>query len=198
MATVSRIEVDFAASDDALALARAGDVAARWGVLEACRQYLRLVVGRNRWAKGALEPATSDLVQETILDGWRGFARFEGRTQGQLRAWLRVTLVHTLIKARRRPVPARLESRSGGEAISGCVTPPFIAVQRADSNEAIDAALAALPEHYRAVIRWRLWDNLPYTQIGSRLEISDDSAQKLFGRAIASLRKLLGPGHDPG
>jgi RNA polymerase sigma-70 factor, ECF subfamily len=198
MASLSRIDFSLAASDEALATARAGDVAARWGALEACRQYLRLVIGKNRWSKEAGEPATSDLVQETILDGWRGFARFEGRTQGQLRAWLRVILVHTLIKARRRQVPARFESRSGDGAIPGSVTPPSIVVQRADSNEAIDAALSALPEHYRAAIRWRLWEDLPYAEIGSRLEISEDSAQKLFGRAIASLRKLLGPGHDPG
>jgi RNA polymerase sigma-70 factor, ECF subfamily len=198
MAAGSRIEVNLAGSDEALATARAGDVAARWGALEACRQYLRLVVGKNRWSKAAGGPATSDLVQETILDGWRGFARFEGRTQGQLRAWLRVILVHTLIKQRRRPAPARLEVSSDNGAIPGSITPPSIVVERADSNEAIDAALSALPEHYRAVIRWRLWDDLPYAEIGSKLETSDDCAQKLFGRAIASLRKLLGPGHDPG
>ncbi len=198
MATVDRIDVDLARNREALAAAKGGDASARWLALEECHQYLRLVVGKNRWSKGAGEPATSDLVQDTILEGGRGFDRFEGRTPGQLRAWLRVILVHALIKARRRTIPARLGSGSGGGAIPGAITPPSAAVQRDARNEAIEATLRTLPEHYRAVIQWRLWDDLSFAEIGSRLGISDDSAQKLFGRAIARLRKLLGPGHEPG
>jgi RNA polymerase sigma factor (sigma-70 family) len=198
MATVSHIDLDPAGSDKALTAARRGDPAARWGALAACRDYLRLVVKRNRWARGAGEPATSDLVQDTILEGWRGFGRFEGCTSGQLRAWLRVILVHTLIKARRRPIPDRLESGSGGGAIAGSMTPPSVVAERAASDEAMDAALRASPEHYRSVIQWRLWDDLSYAEIGSRLGISDDCAQKLYGRAIARLRKRLGPDYDPG
>jgi len=197
MATASRIDVDRVGTDETLAAARGGDPAARWGALEACRQYLRLVVGKNRWSKGVGEPATSDLVQDTIIEGWHGFARFRGGTQEQLRAWLRVILVHTLIKARRRPIPARLESGSGSGAIPGSGTPPSVVVRRDASNEAIAASLHALPEHYRAAIQWRLWQDLSFAEIGSRLGISDDCAQKLFARAIAKLREVLGPGHDP-
>ena len=84
MATVSRIEIDPVENDEALGAAKRGDPAARWGALEACRQYLRLVVGNNRWSNGTGEPATSDLIQDTILEGWRGFSRFNGCTQKQL------------------------------------------------------------------------------------------------------------------
>jgi RNA polymerase sigma-70 factor, ECF subfamily len=198
MATVSRIDVDTGGTGAALAAARGEDSASRWEALEACRQYLRLVVGKNRWSKGAGEPATSDLVQDTLLEGWRGFARFEGRTPGQLRAWLRVILIHTLIKARRQPKPVRLECGSGGGAIADSITPPSVVIQRDASREAIETALRALPEHYRAAIHWRLWEDLPFAKIGSRLGISDDCAQKLYGRAIVRLRELLGPGHAPG
>jgi RNA polymerase sigma factor (sigma-70 family) len=198
MATVSRIEVDPARNDESIATARAGDLAARWGALEACRHYLQLVVGRNRLSKGIGEPATSDLIQDTILEGWRGFAQFKGQTPGQLRAWLRAILVHSLIKARRRRKPAPMTSPSDGASIAGSITPPSTIFQRNATNEAIEWALRGLPEHYRAAIRWRLWDNLPFAEIGSRLGISDDCAQKLYGRAIGRLRQLLGPGHEPG
>jgi RNA polymerase sigma-70 factor (ECF subfamily) len=198
MATVRRIGVNPVANEQTLAAARVGDPAARWKALEACRQYLRLVVGKNRWSNKAGGPATSDLVQDTILEGWRGFGRFEGRTEGQLRAWLRVIAVHALFKARQRRALAALESRGGDGAIPGSVTPPSVVFQREASNAAIDAALEALPEHYREVIHWRVWDGLPFAQIGSRLGISDDCAQKLYGRAIARLRDELGPGHEPG
>jgi RNA polymerase sigma-70 factor (ECF subfamily) len=198
MATVSHTDVDSSGSPDALVAAGAGDLTARWRALDACRAYLRLVVGKNRWANAVGEPATSDLVQDTILDAWRGFGRFKGRTQRQLRAWLRVILVHALIKARRRRVPARLESGSGGRAVAGSVTPASIVFEREASNAAIDAALRTLPEHYRAAIHWRLWEDLPFAEIGARLGISDDCAQKLYGRAIARLRERLGSGHEPG
>ena len=94
--------------------------------------------------------------------------------------------------------PSRLESGSGDGAIADFVTPPSVVVHRAATNQAIDAALCGLPEHYRAAIHLRLWEDLSFAEIGSRLEISDDCAQKLYGRAIVRLRQLLGPGHEPG
>jgi RNA polymerase sigma-70 factor, ECF subfamily len=197
MPTVGPIDVDAVKEADSLAAACGGDLAARWHTLEACRQYLRLVVGKNRWSREADEPATSDLVQDTILEGWRGFGRFKGSTPRQLRAWLRVTLVHSLIKLRRRPRLTRLGSRSGGGLIPGSMTPASLVVERNDSNEAIEVALRCLPEHYQLAIKWRLWDDQSFAEIGSRLGISDDSAQKLFARAIAKLRKLTESGHEP-
>ncbi len=197
MATVSRIDVDTVEEDASLAVARGGDPVARWHALEACRQYLRLVVGNNRWPREAGEPATSDLIQDTILEGWRGFTRFKGSTQGQFRAWLRVTLIHSLIKIRRRPRVARLESGIAGEAFTGSITPPYLVVERDDSKEAIQRALRSLPRHYQAAIEWRLWDDLSFAEIGLRLGMSDDCAQKLYARAVARLRKLTGSGHAP-
>jgi RNA polymerase sigma factor (sigma-70 family) len=197
MAAISRADDDAAKSEleVAISAARAGDSAARWRALDTCRQYLRLVVGKNRWPGRANESATSDLVHDTLLEGWRGFGRFKGSTPGQLRAWLRVTLIHSLIKRRRRPPISRLETGSEGAAIAASNTPASLIVERADSNEAVEKALRGLPQHYQAVIEWRLWNDLSFAEIGSRLGMSDDSAQKLYARAIARLRKLTGSSH---
>jgi RNA polymerase sigma factor (sigma-70 family) len=197
MASVGRIKDDPVGGDEILAAARQGDAAARWDALAACRAYLRLVVGKNRWMKRDGGPDTSDLVQNTVLDGWRGFGRFEGQTSGQLRAWLRVILIHSLVKTRRKPRLARLGSGSGASGIAAAITPPSVAARRHSSNEAIAAAQRQLPEHYQKALRLRLWDQLSFAEIGSRLAISDDSARKLYGRAVVRLRELLGPGHDP-
>jgi RNA polymerase sigma-70 factor, ECF subfamily len=197
MASVGRIDGDPVGCDEILAAARRGEPAARWDALAACRAYLRLVVGKNCSVRGDGGPDTSDLVQNTILEGWRGFSRFEGRTPGQLRAWLRVILIHSLIKTRRRPREARLGSGSGANPVVAAVTPPSVFVERESSNEAIAAACRKLPEHYQKAIRLRLWDELSFAEIGSTLEISEDSARKLYGRAIVRLRELLGPDHDP-
>jgi RNA polymerase sigma-70 factor, ECF subfamily len=197
MSTVGRINVDSATGNDVFAAARQGDPAARWGALEACRAYLRLVVGVKRRQRGDGGPDTSDLVQNTILDGWRGFAQFRGRTPGQLKAWLRVILIHSLIKTRRRPKHVRLGLAGEPRELAGAITPPSAVAQREDSQQAIDAALRELPEHYRAAIRLRLWDRLSFTEIGARLDLSEECVRKLFGRAIARLREAVGPGHDP-
>ena len=60
-------------------------------------------------------------------------------------------------------------------ALAGFVTPPSAVAQRNASNEAIDAALLALPEQDRMVIHWRLRDDLSFVEIGSRLGVSRTS-----------------------
>ena len=87
----------------------------------------------------------------------------------------------------------------GGEPaeLAGAITPPSAVAQRADCQQAIDAALRELPEHYRAAIRLRLWDQLSFAEIGDRLALSEDCARKLYGRAVARLREAMGPRHDP-
>ncbi|MGP0067976.1 MAG: RNA polymerase sigma factor [Isosphaeraceae bacterium] len=199
MSSAGRIDIGLATNDERLAAARAGDASARWGALEACRAYLQLVARRDCWSNGPGEPETSDLVQDTMLDGWRGFAGFKGRTPGQLRAWLKAILIHSSIRARQRRLgAARLDSEGVGGPMAATLTPASVRAQRGDSREAIDAAMNGMPDHYRMAIAFRLWDDLSFVEIGSRLAISEESARKLYGRAIHRLRELMGPGHDPG
>jgi RNA polymerase sigma-70 factor, ECF subfamily len=184
------VEAEFAAAMD-------GDPAARWRALEACRDYLRLVVRRSRWSKGGDQPATSDMVQNTLLDGWRGFGQFEGRSPGQLRAWLKAIVVHASLNARRRSREARIGSGAAAEAIPGTTTSPSQAAQRNASHEALATALGELPERYRTVIYLRIWDQCSFAQIGTRMTISEDAARMLFARALAKLRESMRSGHDP-
>ncbi len=68
MSSVGRMEPDQAARDKEFAAAKGGDPAARWRALEACRDYLRLVVRRGRLSDAAGLQATSDLVQGTFVE----------------------------------------------------------------------------------------------------------------------------------
>jgi len=173
-----------------------GDPTARWRVLEACRDYLRLVIERGRWASNATPLRTSDLVQKTIVDGWHNFSSFEGRTPRQLRAWLTSILIHASLNARRRSEKVSIEHGDNLELVADCGTSPSKAVRRDDARTALDAALAALPDRYREVIQFRLWDQLSFARIGERLNITEDAARMLYGRAIARLRGSMRPGHD--
>jgi RNA polymerase sigma factor (sigma-70 family) len=197
MSTVAHIESTLITRDAEIDAA-VGDAAARWRSLEACRDYLRLVARRGGWSKRSGDPNTSDLVQNTILEGWRAFARFEGRTEGQLRAWLKSILVHAFLNSRRRRGAARGERSGAADLVPGTTTSPSQAAQRSASREALDTALAGLTERHRSVIRLRIWDQLSFAQIGAGLGISEDAARMRFGRALASLRDMMRPGHDPG
>jgi RNA polymerase sigma-70 factor, ECF subfamily len=184
--------------DDKLAAAKGGDPAARWRALEACQDYLRLVVRRGRWSRAASLQATSDLVQGTVVDGWRHFSKFRGETSGQLRAWLKAILIHASLNARRRLNAAELSLGSEAGNLPGTASSPSQTVQKQSSREALDAALAGLPDHYRAVVRLRIWDELSFIQIGESLGVSEDAARMIYGRALAKLRESMRPSHGPG
>ena len=87
----------------------------------------------------------------------------------------------------------RMAFRSDAASITGSITPASTVVQRNATNEAIEGALRGLPEHYRAAIRWRLWDNLPFAEIGSRLGISDDCAKSFTVVQSAGCANCWGP-----
>jgi RNA polymerase sigma-70 factor, ECF subfamily len=195
---MARIGVDSATVDAEIAAAMAGDAAARWRALEACRDYLQLVARRGHWSKPAGPSATSDLIQETIVGAWRNFSRFQGRTPAQLRAWMRAILVHASLNARRRAPVAHIESGGAAADLPGTGTSPSQAADKTAAQAALDASLAALPQRSRMAIHLRLWDRRPFAEIGAELGISEDAARMLFGRALAKLRESMRPGHDPG
>jgi RNA polymerase sigma-70 factor, ECF subfamily len=182
---------------DELAAAKGGDPVARWRALEACRDYLRLVVRRGRWSNSTAMQATSDLIQGTVVDGWHHFSRFRGDTSGQLRAWLKAILIHASLNARRRPGATHFDLGSEAENLAKPATSPSQALQKKSSREALDAALAGLPDRQRAVVRLRVWDQWTFTQIGESLGVSEDAARMIYGRALARLRESMSPGHDP-
>ncbi len=197
MSQAGRVEPDLMTYCESIAAAAGGDGAARWCALEACRDYLRLVVRRGKWSGGEGLPATSDLVQKTIVDAWHHFPRFKGQSPAQLRAWLKAILTHAALNDRRRQRAARRENGAVQKVIDAG-TSPSQAAQKNASRQALDAAIGQLSERHRAVVRLRVWDQLAFTEIGDHLGISEDAARMLYGRAIARLREAMRPGHDPG
>ncbi len=197
MSQVGRVEPDLMTYCESIAAATGDDGAARWSALEACRDYLRLVVHRGKWSGGAGLPATSDLVQKTIVDAWHHFPRFKGRSPAQLRAWLKAILTHAALNDRRRQRAARRENGAVQKVIDAG-TSPSQAAQKNASRQALDAALGQLSERHRTVVHLRVWDQLAFTEIGDHLGISEDAARMLYGRAVARLREAMRPGHDPG
>lgn len=190
-----------------IAAARQGDTEALGTALEAFRDYLNLIASRAIGPELTTKTGASDLVQETFLAAQRGIAGFRGSTQSEWRAWLEAILGNQLANLRRSFLETR--KRRAEVAVSptdiagmpGAAadtrTSPSRHLQRRERDAAMEAALRRLPEHYREVVLWHHDDGLTFEAISARMGISAEAARKLWGRALASLKRALGPDHDP-
>ena len=193
-----------------LAGARAGSTDALGHLLMDCRNYLLLTAGRKLGPDLQGKVSPSDLVQETFLEAQRHFDRFHGERKEDLLAWLCRILLNNLANAGRhyRDTDKRAldreillddlgkEKGTGSELILDTPTPSA----RAESSEEADAlehALAELPEHYRQVLRFRYEEQRTFADIGTELNCSPEAARKLWARAVDQLQKKLDPVHEP-
>ncbi len=177
--------------------------AARDGSDQACgqlwmlvREYLLTVARRELPVNLRAKMGGSDLVQETLIDAQRNIARFEGRTQADLFAWLRRILLNHISDANRQLVGRGRRNRNRelsldcGSSIVGPRLPaadgdsPSHVAMAEEEARLIEQVLAQLPPDYRQVIRLRSWELRTFVEIGQQLDCSPDAARKLWLRAI--------------
>lgn len=189
-----------------LARAREGDEAERDRLFEACRSYLILLARTQveSWVQAKAD--ASDLVQQTLLEAYRGFDRFDGRTEAEWLAWLRRILSHnaadlvrryrgTSKRQARREIPLRHpsdDSQAGGapEPAGREPTPSQQLVVR-DRDLQIAAALDRLTADHREVIVLRNLQRLPFDEVAERMGRSRPAVQMLWARAIKKLQEEL-------
>lgn len=153
--------------------------------------------------RGKIDP--SDLVQQTLLDAWRGESQFQGQTHGQRLAWLRVILRRVVLQHRRGLMA---DKRGGGkerlinEAIDrtsvrieelavGKEAAPDEQVGDAEQALAVAAAIERLPEDYRRVIELRHFHQMSHASVAQELDRSPEATRMLWVRALAELRKVV-------
>jgi RNA polymerase sigma-70 factor (ECF subfamily) len=192
---------------DLLTLARAGDGGARGQLLEQYRGYLlllaRLQIGRRLQGK----TDAGDMVQETFLEAHRDFGQFQGESEGELICWLRrilatniANLTRHYLGTRRRDV--RLERQLAAEldqssrvldgALVANLTPPSLQAARREQAVLLADALQLLPDDHREVIILRHLEGLTFPEVAVRMGRSLDVVKKLWPRALARLRRILG------
>jgi RNA polymerase sigma-70 factor (ECF subfamily) len=187
-----------------LAAARAGSPEALGEVLQSCREYLLHIADReldpNLRAKGG----ASDLVQQTFLEAQRDFLGFQGNSEEDLLRWLRRLLLHNVADFTRhyqgtnkrqanREVSLQEETPSGtqGFQVAAETPSPSRQVLAQEQAQALEQALARLPEDYRRVLALRHQDQLPFEEIGAQLQRTPEAARKLWARAVERLRQEL-------
>jgi RNA polymerase sigma-70 factor (ECF subfamily) len=187
--------------------ARAGDGAALGQLFALYRRYLGLLarVQIGRRLQGKADP--SDLVQETFLKAHRNFAQFRGLAEGELVAWLRQILAATLANLvrhyfGRQRRDARLEQELADDldGSSRILDHGLVARESSPSDQAarreqavlLADALDRLPANYREVLVLRHLEGLTFPEVARRMGRSVGSVEKLWIRALAQLRRIVG------
>jgi RNA polymerase sigma-70 factor (ECF subfamily) len=175
--------------------------------LERFRSYLLLLARVRLDPMVRAKVGASDVVQQTLLEAHRDFARFRGQTVGEQAAWLRQILARNLANvlrdlrrdkrdvAREQPLQAALdESASRVEAwLAAEQSSPSQQAERHERAVRLAEALAALPESQREAIVLRHWQGCSLVEIGERLGCTTAGVTGLLHRGLRNLRKQL---HD--
>jgi RNA polymerase sigma-70 factor (ECF subfamily) len=187
--------------------ARLAAEASLGGRLEAYRDYLtilaRMQIGRR--LQGKVDPA--DVVQETFLHAVRDFAHFRGTSETELAGWLRKILGARLADLVRHYCgtvgrDVRLEQALQVELdqssqlldrglVAPCSSPSQQAV-RQEQGAWLAQALERLPADYREVLMLHHLEECDFPEVARRMGRSVEAVKKLWARALARLRRLLG------
>ncbi|MCA9716290.1 MAG: sigma-70 family RNA polymerase sigma factor [Myxococcales bacterium] len=162
-------------------------LAARTGQQRAFAELVRRHQGKVR---GLLLRLTSDrtladdLAQEAFLRAYRGLVGFEGRAR--FSTWLyRITYnVYLNHRARVRELAALPDGFESGAAAPETSMSPA----RADLRRDLDAAIASLPERYRAVVMLYYLEDVSYPEISEILSIPLGTVKTHLHRAKKMLR----------
>jgi RNA polymerase sigma-70 factor, ECF subfamily len=133
--------------------------------------------------------AAEDLVQDTYLEAWRSFDRFEPGSN--CRAWL-YKILFRVIGSRRRELKremAMFDDRAFDESQAAVHTPAggLNALQ-------IERAFAAMPIASVAVIQLVDVEGLSYREAAAALDVPVGTIMSRLHRGRAKFRRMLAPG----
>ncbi|WP_439623806.1 RNA polymerase sigma factor [Gemmata sp.] len=114
----------------------------------------------------------ADLVEQTLLAAGQGLGHFEGTTDTELAAWLRAVFDRT--------------AAASGEPDAGTGAAP------GEQAEAVERAVARLPEAYRQVIDLHNRRHLTFAEIAPVVGRSPEAVRRLWARAVEKLQRELG------
>ena len=129
-----------------------------------------------------------DVVQETYLQAWKSFARFEPGTN--CRAWLFKILVNTIHHHRRAWFNLRRVKDS--EEILEQTAVGAAPVPEGIAQEEILRALGRLPADYRAAVLLADVEEFSYKEIAGMLDVPIGTVMSRLSRGRKLLREQLG------
>jgi RNA polymerase sigma-70 factor (ECF subfamily) len=171
--------------------------------LEHYREYLRLLARLQLDPRLRAQLDPSDIVQQTLLRAHEHFDQFRGRSDEEMRAWLRAILARTLVDAvrrfgrqkgdRARSLEAALEQSSAKlEALLASEeSNPSHGALRTERLIELAEALARLPEDQRTAVELRYLQGLAVPDVAERMGRSTVSVTGLLYRGMKALRDVM-------
>ena len=157
-------------------------------------RHQRLVIGTVGRMLGAGSDA-EDIAQQVFVRVWKNAKRYEPRAK--FTTWLlkitRNLVFNELRRRTRHPqVPLQSESEEEERPLKDehAVAPDASLLER-ELQEAVDAAIANLPETQRMAVILRRYEELSYEEIAESLDQSVSAVKSLLFRARTELRQSL-------
>jgi RNA polymerase sigma-70 factor (ECF subfamily) len=137
-----------------------------------------------------------DAVQQTMLKTWQGLAGFRG--ESRFATWITRVLINEVFQLQRRRARMRLEEMESATLTatleSGSRWTPrqlsqeqrLLAIER---NRVVHAALRALPESLRSVLRMQFFDERSLEEIAAEMDRPVATVKSRRHRARLELRK---------
>jgi RNA polymerase sigma-70 factor (ECF subfamily) len=169
----------------------AGDTAAFEQLVE---RHQRMVIGTVGRMLGTNSDA-EDIAQQVFVRVWKNVKRYEPRAK--FTTWLlKITrnLVFNELRRRSRHPAVPLQSETDEEERplkdEHAVSPDATLLEH-ELQEAVDAAIAQLPETQRMAVVLRRYEELSYEEIAEALDQSVSAVKSLLFRARTELRESL-------
>lgn len=129
-----------------------------------------------------------DLAQETLVEGWRSLARFDGRCR--FSTWLYGILRHRFLKGRRNQNAARLSAPDGLGQIPSAACTPDRSAEASEDAQRVRRAVASLPEEHRLVVELRFFAGATLDEIAAALDCPLGTVKSRLHHALERLRKM--------
>jgi RNA polymerase sigma-70 factor (ECF subfamily) len=174
-----------------MGLVSAGDMAAFEQLVEKHQALVAGTVGRMLGSNSDVE----DVAQQVFVRVWKSAKRYVPRAK--FTTWLlKITrnLVFNELRRRKRHAAMPLQLETEGEEIplkDARTSTPEAALLERELQEAIDAAIAELPETQRLAVVLRRYEELSYEEISEVLDQSVPAVKSLLFRARTQLRHHL-------
>src|SRR4051795_4758908 len=157
-------------------------------------RHQRLVIGTVGRMLGTNSDA-EDIAQQVFVRVWKNVKRYEPRAK--FTTWLlKITrnLVFNELRRRSRHPAVPLQSETDEEERplkDEHAVPPDASLLDHELQEAVDAAIAQLPETQRMAVILRRYEELSYEEIAETLDQSVSAVKSLLFRARTELRESL-------
>ena len=169
--------------------------------LDGCRDYLLKVAGNQMNAKLRSKIGESDVVQDVLLSAQKHRDTFRGKDREEFLRWIRSILLNRIVtvnrcfESKRRQIDREV-SLDQQDISAETKSPSSIAIFNETSTLLLET-LERLPARYQNIITMRQKERLPFSEVAARLNISNDAARKLWGRAIQSLSREFRSRQEP-